>query len=149
MAGNVWEWISDSVSSGGTWATGYIRGGSWFETDVALAAYMLDPVANNFYGSDYGVRCAKDAPVIMSEPKRPLKVFLCHAHADRDAVRALYTRLTNDGVDAWLDKEKLLPGQDWELKYKMQYAKPMLLLFAFQNNSIKKDLGKRRYEVGA
>lgn len=44
--------------------------------------------------------------------KRPLKVFLCHAHADRDAVRGLYTRLTQDGVDrsAWLDKEKLLPG---------------------------------------
>ena len=49
-------------------------------------------------------------------PKRPLKVFLCHAHADRDAVRSLYTRLTKDGVDAWLDKEKLLPGQDWELE---------------------------------
>jgi hypothetical protein len=55
---------------------------------------------------------------------RPLKVFLCHAHADRDAVRALYTRLTKDGVDAWLDKAKLhgersrtiLPGQDWELE---------------------------------
>ncbi len=29
---------------------------------------------------------------------------------------ALYTRLTKDGVDAWLDKEKLLPGQDWELE---------------------------------
>jgi hypothetical protein len=42
----------------------------------------------------------------MLEPKRPLKVFLCHAHADRDAVRTLYTRLTKDGVDAWLDKEK-------------------------------------------
>jgi TIR domain len=52
----------------------------------------------------------------MTETKRPLKVFLCHAHADRDAVRTLYTRLTNDGVDAWLDKEKLLPGQDWELE---------------------------------
>jgi hypothetical protein len=52
----------------------------------------------------------------MTEAKRPLKVFLCHAHmiplwdADRDAVRALYTRLTTlalaggareDGVDAW------------------------------------------------
>lgn len=61
LAGNVWEWISDSVSSGGTWATGYIRGGSWFETDVALAAYM-QRVGTNFYGSDYGVRCAKDAP---------------------------------------------------------------------------------------
>jgi eukaryotic-like serine/threonine-protein kinase len=52
----------------------------------------------------------------MPEPKRPLKVFLCHAHADRDAVRALHARLTNDGVDAWLDKAKLLPGQDWELE---------------------------------
>jgi hypothetical protein len=40
---------------------------------------------------------------------RLLKVFLCHAHADRDPVRALYTRLTTlalagsareDGVDA-------------------------------------------------
>ena len=53
---------------------------------------------------------------------RPLKVFLCHiiplrdAHADRDPVRGLYTRLTQDGVDAWLDKAKLLPGQDWELE---------------------------------
>jgi len=52
----------------------------------------------------------------MTETKRPLKVFLCHAHADRDRVRALYTRLTKDGVNAWLDKESLLPGQDWELE---------------------------------
>jgi len=49
-------------------------------------------------------------------PKHPLKVFLCHAHADRDPVRGLYARLTQDGVDAWLDKAKLLPGQDWELE---------------------------------
>jgi hypothetical protein len=35
----------------------------------------------------------------MTADKRPLKVFLCHAHADRDPVRALYTRLTDD-VDA-------------------------------------------------
>lgn len=52
----------------------------------------------------------------MTDAKRPLKVFLCHASADKPAVRALYTRLTKDGVDAWLDKEKLLPGQDWELE---------------------------------
>jgi hypothetical protein len=52
----------------------------------------------------------------MTESKSPLKVFLCHASADTVAVRDLYTRLTQDGVDAWLDKEKLLPGQDWELE---------------------------------
>lgn len=50
----------------------------------------------------------------MPDDKRPLKVFLCHAHADREPVRALYNRLVKDGVDAWFDKEKLLPGQDWE-----------------------------------
>lgn len=48
--------------------------------------------------------------------KRALKVFLSYAHADRDAVKELYTRLKTDGVDAWLDREKLLPGQDWELE---------------------------------
>ena len=54
----------------------------------------------------------------MPEPKRPLKVFLCHAHiiplwdVDRAPVRGLYARLTKDGVDAWLDKAKLLPRQD-------------------------------------
>ena len=67
----------------------------------------------------------------MTEPKRPLKVFLCNTHiiplwdADREPFRALYNRLVTlalagsareDGVDTWFDKEKLLPGQDWELE---------------------------------
>ena len=47
----------------------------------------------------------------MTQSQRPLKVFLCHAHADRDAVRTLYTRLTSVGVDAWLDKEKFVIGK--------------------------------------
>jgi len=47
----------------------------------------------------------------MPSVDRPLKVFLCHAHADRDPVRGLYSRLTKDGVDAWLDKAKLLPDR--------------------------------------
>ena len=47
----------------------------------------------------------------MPDSKRPLKVFLCHAHSDKDTVKALYTRLTTPalaggareyGVDAWL-----------------------------------------------
>ena len=47
---------------------------------------------------------------------RPLKVFLCHAHPDAEKVRALYARLKADGVDAWLDKENIIPRQDWEME---------------------------------
>lgn len=40
---------------------------------------------------------------------------MCYAHDDQEAVRKLYTRITKKvGIDAWLDVEKLLPGQDWE-----------------------------------
>jgi hypothetical protein len=53
---------------------------------------------------------------LSTPPKRPLKVFLCHAHSDKDAVRELYQRLKKDGIDAWLDREKLLAGSDWELE---------------------------------
>ncbi len=56
------------------------------------------------------------------ESQRPLKVFLCHAHGDKDAVRELYNRLKRDGVDAWLDKEKLLPGMDWAVEIRKAVA---------------------------
>ena len=52
----------------------------------------------------------------MPTTPRPLKVFLCHAPSDENIVRELYSRLTQDGVDAWLNSEKLLPGQDRELE---------------------------------
>ena len=35
--------------------------------------------------------------------KRPLKVFLCHAHEDKAVVRKVYKRLVGEGIDAWLD----------------------------------------------
>jgi hypothetical protein len=45
---------------------------------------------------------------------RPLRIFLLHARRDEIAVYRLYRRLTRDGADVWLDREKLLPGQDWQ-----------------------------------
>jgi len=54
--------------------------------------------------------------------KRPLKVFLCHYPLQGTPTRTVMPcahstpASPKDGVDAWLDKEKLLPGQDWELE---------------------------------
>ena len=48
---------------------------------------------------------------------RKLRVFLCHASQDKPIVRELYQRLLAEGwIDPWLDEEKLLPGQDWDLE---------------------------------
>ena len=50
----------------------------------------------------------------MSESKRLLKVFLCHAHSDRETVHNLYARFMENGIHAWLDAEDLQPGQNWQ-----------------------------------
>jgi hypothetical protein len=45
---------------------------------------------------------------------RQLRIFLLHARRDEEAVCCLYQNLVKNGADVWLDREKLLPGQDWQ-----------------------------------
>jgi hypothetical protein len=45
---------------------------------------------------------------------RPLGVFLCHSSGDKEIVRTLYRRLSEDRLAPWLDEEDLLPGQHWQ-----------------------------------
>jgi len=45
---------------------------------------------------------------------RQLRVFLLYARDDQDVVHRLYNHLGKDGANAWMDLEKLFPGQDWE-----------------------------------
>jgi len=52
----------------------------------------------------------------MPNEKRPLKVFLCHAHADKDKARELYRFLKRRGLQPWLDAEDLLPGQNRQVE---------------------------------
>jgi outer membrane protein assembly factor BamD (BamD/ComL family) len=75
----------------------------------------------------------------MVQEKRPLKVFLCHAAGDKPPVRDLYKRLTVEGVDAWLDKEKLLPGQDWRLEIPKAVKESDVVVVCLSNNSVTKE----------
>jgi hypothetical protein len=72
-------------------------------------------------------------------PKRSLQVFLCHVSADRSPVRSLYERLVADGVDAWLDQEKLLPGQTWREEIPKAVRDSDIFLVCLSNNSINKE----------
>lgn len=44
---------------------------------------------------------------------KQLRIFLLYARTDEETVRRLCRRLVREGADVWMDKEKLLPGQDW------------------------------------
>ena len=82
----------------------------------------------------------------MSQSKNPLKVFLCHSHTDRDIVHTLYSRLKKDGVEAWLDKEKLLPGQDWEYEIHKAIIKSHVVIVCLSQH-FNKQQGYRHEEL--
>jgi hypothetical protein len=58
--------------------------------------------------------------------RKPL-IFLSHASEDKVKVRNLCKRLREDGFDPWLDEERLLPGQDWNLEQR-EYKRAMRYL---------------------
>jgi formylglycine-generating enzyme required for sulfatase activity len=70
---------------------------------------------------------------------RPLKVFLCHSKEDKPKVRELYRRLTSDGFDAWLDEEKLVPGQDWDVEIRKAVRKSDVVAVCLSKRSITKE----------
>ena len=47
------------------------------------------------------------------EQKRPIQIFLAHSSGDKPAVLELYERLKAEGYNPWVDRKKLLPGQNW------------------------------------
>ncbi len=74
----------------------------------------------------------------MSEPK--LSVFLCHSSHDKPIVRELYLRLLGESwLDPWLDEEKLLPGQDWDLEIEKAVEKAHAVIVCLSKNSVTKE----------
>lgn len=75
----------------------------------------------------------------MASQNRKLKVFLCHSKDDKPKVRKLYKRLITDGFDVWLDEEKLLPGQDWDLEIQKSVRNSDTVVVCLSKGSITKE----------
>lgn len=76
----------------------------------------------------------------MTDDNRALKVFLCHAHADRSVVRELYQRLKGEGwIEPWLDVAKILPGQHWTTVIRQSLAEADSVIILISNNSIDRE----------
>ncbi len=50
---------------------------------------------------------------VVFEPSGRVRVFLAYADEDRADVKRLYAALQQSGFEPWMDREKLLPGQNW------------------------------------
>jgi len=56
------------------------------------------------------------------------KVFICYAKQDESKAEELFDNLTRDGVNPWLDKRKLVLGDNWELEIKKAVSETDLFL---------------------
>ncbi|MBI3170094.1 MAG: TIR domain-containing protein [Chloroflexi bacterium] len=75
----------------------------------------------------------------MPEPKRPLKVFLCHASTDKPKVRELYRYLRKRGIQPWFDEEHLVGGQDWQVEIPKALATSDAIIICLTKNSVDKE----------
>jgi len=122
----------------------------------ALAFYVIpgneestpSPASTNLSEKGKGVprrkpesanRSGVGLPDISRAPTRLLRVFLCHSSADKPAVRDLYQRLLADGADPWLDEEKILPGQDWELEIKKAVRESDAVIVCLTHGSVTRE----------
>lgn len=71
--------------------------------------------------------------------ERPLNVFLCHASGDKPAVREIYKALRKEGIDVWLDEEKILPGQRWQVEIPKALRSSDAVLVCLSKKSITKE----------
>jgi hypothetical protein len=71
---------------------------------------------------------------------RKLRVFLCHASQDKPIVRELFQRLLAEGwIDPWLDEERLLPGQDWNLEIEKAVETSDAVVVCVSSTSVAKE----------
>jgi hypothetical protein len=73
------------------------------------------------------------------DAKRPLKVFLCHASADKPKVRELYRYLKRRGLQPWLDAEDLLPGQAWQVEIPKALETSDAIIICLSKGSVDKE----------
>ncbi len=75
----------------------------------------------------------------MPEPKRLLKVFLCHASTDKPKVRELYRYLRRRGINPWFDEEHLVGGQDWQVEIPKALSTSDAIIICLTKNSVDKE----------
>jgi len=75
----------------------------------------------------------------MTASRKPL-VFICYASPDRPLVYKLYERLKSEiWIEPWMDREKILVGQDWEKEIKRAVEAAAVVILCLTDNALTKE----------
>ena len=66
------------------------------------------------------------------------RIFVCYAREDENAARKLCSNLKAEGLNPWLDKESLLPGQNWRLAIQQAIRESSYFLALLSSRSVTK-----------
>ncbi len=78
----------------------------------------------------------------------PNRVFLCHASEDKPFVRELRRKLRDDGINAWLDEEDLIPGQPWESEIHQTVESSAAVVVCLSEKAVSKEgTFKKKYDL--
>jgi hypothetical protein len=86
-----------------------------------------------------GVFARNKTGEISFEHSNRLRVFIAYATEDRASAERLFKQLTAHGFAAWLDRRKLLPGQDWPQRIEDAIDSSDFFIACFSAKSIKKE----------
>ncbi len=68
-----------------------------------------------------------------------LKVFLCHSSNDKLVVEKFYDTLKQDGIEPWLDKVDLIPGQEWQIETSKAVESAHAVIVFLSSGSVNKE----------
>ncbi len=69
------------------------------------------------------------------------KVFIAYAHEDAEAADRLFDAFAENAFDPWIDRRKLLPGQNWPRAIQNALETSDFVVTCFSTNSVDKKGG--------
>jgi len=66
------------------------------------------------------------------------KVFIAYAHEDAASADRLFDGFAENGFDPWMDRRKLLPGQNWPEAIQNALETSDFVIICFSSNSVSK-----------
>jgi DNA-binding NarL/FixJ family response regulator len=75
---------------------------------------------------------------IPTQSNRKVNIFISYAKEDFDRAFGIYELLEHEKFSPWIDKKKILPGQDWDFEIQTAIQKSHFFLACLSTNSVSK-----------